>query len=259
MGSHHGIHRNADPLYAFPRRRIVKHFLPDSPLRVSALRGLSSYANVFAIESFMDELAHAVGVDPVAYRLRYLIDERARAVVEAASEKAGPRPERGGRGVAFARYKNRQSYLAVVVDLRVNRDSGHIRLERAIIAADAGQIVNPDSLSNQLEGAFTQAASWTLKEHVTFDPGGVTSVDWYGYPILRFRDAPEIETVLLNRPGQPFLGVGEGAMGPVPAAIANAVFDATGIRLRQIPFTPGRVRAALREVQTPDTAALTEV
>jgi CO/xanthine dehydrogenase Mo-binding subunit len=137
--------------------------------------------------------------------------------------------------------------VAVVVELNVNRDSGQVRLERAIVAADAGQIVNPDGLSNQLEGAFLQSASWTLKEQVAFDKHGVTSVDWYSYPILRFRDAPEIETVLLNRPGTPFLGVGEGAQGPVPAAIANAIFDAVGVRLRQIPFQPGRVKAALEE------------
>jgi len=240
-----GIHRNADPLYTFSRRRIVKHFLPDSPLRVSALRGLGSYANVFAIESFMDELAHAAGVDPVEFRLRYLADERARAVIRAAAKAAGPLAEGQGRGISFARYKNRQSYVAVAVDLSVNHDSGHIRLKRAVMAVDAGQIVNPDGLSNQLEGAFTQSASWTLKEQVSFDQDGITSVDWYSYPILRFREAPEIETVLLNRPGLPYLGIGEGAQGPVPAAIANAVFHAAGIRLRQIPFTPERVKAAL--------------
>jgi CO/xanthine dehydrogenase Mo-binding subunit len=198
-------------------------------------------------------LEHAAGADPVEFRLRYLTDERARAVIEAAAEKAGVRPAGGGRGIAFARYKNRQSYVAVVVDLRVNRDSGHIGLERAVIAADAGQIVSPDGVSNQLEGAFVQSASWTLKEQVAFDPQGVISVDWHSYPILRFRDAPEIETVLLNRPGHPYLGLGEGAQGPVPAAIANAVFDATGVRLRQIPFTPERVKAALGSVQAPDS------
>ena len=167
-----GIHRNADPLYTFPRRRIVKHFLPDSPLRVSALRGLGSYANVFAIESFMDELAHAAGIDPVEFRLRYLADERARAVIKAAAKAAGPLVGGLGRGIGFARYKNRQSYVAVIVDLSVNHDSGHIRLEHAVIAVDAGQIVNPDGLSNQIEGAFTQSASWTLKEQVTFDQDG---------------------------------------------------------------------------------------
>jgi CO/xanthine dehydrogenase Mo-binding subunit len=246
-----GLHRNADPLYTFPRRRIVKHFLPDSPLRTSTLRGLGSYANVFAIESFVDELAHAAGAHPVDFRLRYLADERARAVVQAAAQRAGPRGAGWGRGFAFARYKNRQSYVAVVVDLSVNRDSGHIGLERAVVAADAGQIVNPDGLSNQLEGAFVQAASWTLREQVAFDRHGVTSVDWRSYPILRIRDAPVIETVLLDRPGLPYLGIAEGAQGPVPAAIANAVSDAVRVRLRRIPFRPDQVRAALSRARDP--------
>jgi CO/xanthine dehydrogenase Mo-binding subunit/aerobic-type carbon monoxide dehydrogenase small subunit (CoxS/CutS family) len=244
LGPQVGIHRNAEPLYAFPRRRIVKHFLPDSPLRVSALRGLGSYANVFAIESFMDELAHAAGADPVEFRTRHLRDDRAQAVITAAVDKAGPCPSELGRGIAFAQYKNRQSYVAVVVDLSVNKESGHIRLERAVVAADVGQIVNPDGVSNQLEGAFVQSASWTLKEQVAFDQHACISIDWHSYPILRFREAPLVETVLLNRPGKPYLGIGEGAHGPVPAAIANAIFDAAGIRLRRIPFTPERVKEA---------------
>ena len=247
MGPLGGIHRNADPLYAFPRRRIVKHFLPDSPLRVSALRSLGSYANIFAIESFMDELACAAKTDPIEFRLGHLKDDRARAVIKAAAEKAGKQPDNVGRGIAFARYKNRQSYIAVVLDVSVNRADGRICLERAIAAADAGQIVNPDAVRNQLEGVIIQSSSWTLKEQVAFDPSGITSVDWDTYPIFRFVDAPKIETVLLDRPGQPYLGIGEGAQGPIPAAIANAVFDVVGIRLRQIPFTPDRVKAALKE------------
>ena len=254
MAYHVGIHRNADPIYTFPRRRIVKHFLPDSPLRVSSLRGLGSYANIFAIESFMDELAFAAGIDPLEFRLRNLADERARAVLVAVAEKAGWEPGRKGPekdwgyGIALSRYKNRQCYTAVWVALRVNRMSGRIGLERAVLAVDAGQIVNPEAVSSQIEGAFIQSASWTLKEQVAFDQQGVISVDWHSYPIFRFPDAPPVETILLNRPGQPFLGVGEGAMGPAPAAIANAVFQAAGIRLRQIPFTPERVREALKKV-----------
>jgi CO/xanthine dehydrogenase Mo-binding subunit len=242
-----GVHRNADPLYTFPRRRIVKHFLRESPLRTSALRGLGAYANIFALESFMDEVAHAANADPVEFRLRYLTDERARAVIEAVMEKAGRRPEGQGqgRGMAFARYKNRQSYVAVALDLYLDRARGEIKIERAVIGADAGQIVNPDTLGNQLEGVLIQSASWTLKEQVAFGPDGITSRDWRGYPIFRFSDVPVIETVLIDRPGQPYLGFGEGAQGPVSAAIANAVFDAAGIRLRQIPFTPERVKAAL--------------
>jgi CO/xanthine dehydrogenase Mo-binding subunit len=250
-GSHVGLYRNADPLYAFPRRRIVKHFVPQSPLRVSAMRGLGAYVNVFAIESFIDELAHEAGADPVEFRLRHLVDERGRAVIEAAADKAGWRPERRprgdgrGRGIAFAQYKNRQCYVAVVVDLSVHRANGRIRLERAIIAADAGQVVNPDGLSSQFEGGFLQGASWTLKEQVSFDRRSVTSADWRSYPVLRFPGAPQIETVLLNRPGLPYLGSGEAAPMPTGAAIANAIFDAVGVRLRQVPFTPERVRAQL--------------
>ncbi len=135
-----------------------------------------------------------------------------------------------------------------VVDVTVDAESGQIHLERALIAADAGQVVNPDGLSNQLEGGFIQAASWTLLEEVLFDPNGVTSHDWESYPILRFSGAPLIETVLLNRPELPFLGSGEATQNPTPAAIANAIFDAIGVRLRQIPFTPARVKAAIQNI-----------
>ena len=193
----------------------------------------------------MDELAHAAGAHPVAFRLRYLADERARAVIEAAVEKAGKKTSGQGRGVAFARYKNRQSYLAVVIDLSVSRDSGDINLLHAVAAADAGQIVNPDAIRNQLEGVIIQSSSWTLKEQILFDQNGIISVDWERYPIFRLPDAPRIETVLIDRPGEPYLGIGEGAQGPISAAIANAVFDAVGIRLRRIPFTPERVKEAL--------------
>jgi CO/xanthine dehydrogenase Mo-binding subunit len=251
LAPHVGSHRNADPLYTFPRRRIVKHFIPDSPLRVSALRGLGAYGNVFAIESLMDELAFKADIDPVEFRLRHLENERARAVIAAAAEKADwrtkarDRADGCGQGIAFAQYKNRQCYTAVIVDLEVDRGSGQIKLGRVVIAADAGQIVSADGLSNQLEGSFIQAASWTLNEQVNFDQQGITSRDWDSYPILRFPQAPKIETVLLNRPGLPFLGSGEAAQGPTPAAIANAVFDAIGVRLREIPFTTERVLAAL--------------
>ncbi|OGO19515.1 MAG: hypothetical protein A2Z14_08300 [Chloroflexi bacterium RBG_16_48_8] len=215
------------------------------------MRSLGAYGNVFALESFMDELANIAEVDPIEFRLRYLQDDRARAVIQAAAEKVGwvggrgSRGEGCGRGMAFARYKNRATYTAVIVDLRVERPSGHIRLERAVIAADAGQIVNPDSLSNQLEGSFLQAASWTLKEQVGFDEYGIITADWYSYPILRFPDVPEIETILIDRPDLPYLGSGEACQGPAAAAIANALFDAIGIRLREIPFMPGKVQAAL--------------
>jgi CO/xanthine dehydrogenase Mo-binding subunit len=242
---HSSAQRNADPLYALPHRRVVKHFVPHSPLRVSSLRSLGAFANVFAIESFMDELAHAAGVDPVTFRHNHLDDPRARAVIDAAVARAGAPPAgpNRGRGLAFARYKNQQTYAAVLVDVAVDREAGIVHLERAIIAADAGQIINPDGLSNQLEGGFVQAASMTLKEEVTFDAGGVTSADWESYPILRFPEAPVVEVVLLDRPAFPHMGAGEAATGPTPAAIANAICNASGLRLRHIPFTPDRVRA----------------
>ena len=252
-----GSSRNADPLYRLPKKRIVNHLLPDSPLRASSLRGLGAYGNIFAIESFMDELARAANADPVEFRLRHLTDERARTVIKKAAKMAdwesgintkglgrGPGLDRG-TGLGFLRYKNNASYVAAIVELRVNRSAGKIFLEKGIIACDAGQIVNPDGVANQLEGAFLQSASWTLNEQVNYDEQGITSLDWRSYPILRFRDAPKIDIALINRPDQPYMGVGEGAMAPISAAIANAVYDAVGVRLRHIPFTPDKVKEAL--------------
>ena len=245
QGYHFGDYRNADPLYDLPRRRIVTHFVPHSPLRTSSLRGLGAFANVFAIESFMDELAQAAGSDPVAFRLRHMADERAKAVIRAAADAANWQPRtrpagRGqGQGFAFAQYKNSQCYTAVVVTVEADLESGEIQLKEAVIAADAGQIVNPDGLSNQLEGGFVQAASWTLYEAVAFAEQGITSRDWDSYPVLRFSHAPRLKTVLLNRPDRPFLGGGEASQGPTPAAIANAIYDATGVRVRELPVTAG--------------------
>jgi CO/xanthine dehydrogenase Mo-binding subunit len=250
-GKEFGGHRNATALYAFPKQRVVRHFLPDSPLRVSAMRGLGAYANVFAIDSFMDELAYAAKIDPIEFRLKHLQDERAKAVLLSAANKANwrqhtkPNNSGTGQGVAIAQYKNRQCYAVIIVDVHVDRDSGIIQLKRVVIAADAGQVVNPDGLSNQLEGGFVQAASWTLFEQVNHDKNGITSVDWKTYPILHMSDAPKIEVVILNRPDQPFLGSGEATQPVAPAAIANAIYDAVGIRLRAIPFSPERVTKLL--------------
>jgi nicotinate dehydrogenase subunit B len=243
---HAGIHRNADPYYEIPRTRVVKHFVENPPLRTSSLRGLGAFANVFAIESFMDEIAAAAGCDPLELRLAHLRDERSRAVLRAAAERAGwPGRTLPGRaqGLAFARYKNEKCHAAVVVDLEADAASGAIRLHRAVIAADAGEIIDPDGLVNQLEGGFVQAASWTLKEEVRFDTTRIASRDWDGYPILRFDEIPEIETVLLDRPGERFLGAGEATQGPTPAAIANALARAIGRRVRDLPLRPERVRA----------------
>jgi CO/xanthine dehydrogenase Mo-binding subunit len=245
---HGGIHRNADPLYAVPNRRVVKHFVAPTPVRVSSLRSLGAFANVFAIESFLDELAVAAGVGPLEFRLAYLEDERAREVLEAAAARVAPagRGEFGrGSGLAFAQYKNQQTRCAVGVELEVDDATAAIRLARVVLAADAGEVIDPKGLANQLEGGVVQAASWTLKEEVAYDDARLTSTDWAGYPIATFPEVPDVEVVLLDRPGEPPVGAGEAAQGPTAAAIANAVHDALGVRLRDLPFTPDRVRAAV--------------
>jgi CO/xanthine dehydrogenase Mo-binding subunit len=246
-----GGDRNAIPLYRLGQARVVHHFVPEMPLRVSALRALGAYMNVFAIESFIDELARAAELDPVAFRLKHLDDPRAREVVSLAAERfgwrAGARPEPGrGRGFGFARYKNLAAYAAVALEVAVERGSGRVRLRRAVAAVDSGEAVNPDGIRNQIEGAILQAASWTLYEAVRFDAHGVVSRDWSTYPILGFGAVPEqVEVHVLDRPGLPYLGTGEAAQGPAAAALANAVADATGVRLRELPLTAARVKAAL--------------
>jgi len=242
--------RNAVPGYEFPSQRIIHHFLPDMPVRVSALRTLGGFANVFATESFMDELAELAKADPVEYRLRHLKDERGRAVVQAAAERAGWKPATKsdglhGRGFAYARYETVKAYVAMVADIAIDRATGKVRVVKVVAAADAGQIVNPDGLANQIEGGIIQSISWTLKEQVRFDRQHILSKDWETYPILTFNEVPEIEVVLLDQPKAPFLGAGEASQGPTPAAIANAIYHATGIRLRDLPLTPDKVKAGL--------------
>lgn len=247
-----GPQRNAEPLYDFPAVDLTTHFVPEAPVRVSALRSLGAFTNVFAIESFMDELAARCGEDPLAYRLRHLRDERAERVLTEAL-RAAPAvpsvPSAGGalvgRGVAVARYKNLQACVAVVCAVAVDPGSGRIRLLHATIAADAGRIIDRDGLANQLEGGFLQAASWTLKEEVRWDRAAIRSTDWDTYPVLRFSEVPPVTVRLIDRPDLPSVGAGEASQGPTPAAIANAVCAATGIRLRHTPFTPARVMTAL--------------
>jgi nicotinate dehydrogenase subunit B len=245
-----GGDRNAVPLYDFPSQRVLHHFIPEMPIRVSALRTLGAYANVFAVESFMDELAAAAGADPVAFRLAHMKDARARAVIEVVAKKSGWREgEKGdgsrGRGIAFAKYKNLACYVAVVAEVEVDRASGTVRAPRFFAATDAGLVINPDGLINQIEGGIVQSASWTLKEEVRFDRAGITSRDWASYPILTMPEAPKVEVELINRPSERPLGAGEGSQGPAVAAIANAFANATGKRIRDLPMSPERVKAAL--------------
>jgi len=244
-----GGDRNAIPLYGFPSQRIVNHLITAMPLRVSALRTLGAYGNVFAIESFMDELAAAAGADPVAFRLAHLEDPRARAVIEAAAGRAEWKPGQSGgtagRGIGFAKYKTLSTYVAVVAEIELDRASGAIAVRRVFAAADAGQIINPDGLKNQIEGGIIQATSWTLDEAVRFDATGIISQSWESYPILTMPEVPEVIVELIDRPGERPLGAGEASSGPTAAAIANAVAHATGARLRDLPMSPERVKAAL--------------
>ncbi|MFM9992116.1 MAG: molybdopterin cofactor-binding domain-containing protein [Burkholderiaceae bacterium] len=243
--------RNGIALYDFAGHQVLTHFITQMPLRASSHRGLGAYANVFAIESFMDELAHAAGVDPVVYRLRFLKDPRGRDAITEAAKAFGwdrwqRRPGRG-RGIGFARYKNIAGYCAVALEVEVNATSGNVRVIKAVVSADCGHIVNPDGVANQHEGGLIQSLSWTLKEEVHFDETQVLSSDWSSYPILGFNEVPPVEVVLINRPGAPFLGIGEAAQGPTGAALANAVFDATRVRYRQLPLTPQRILDGLKK------------
>ncbi|HKU85770.1 MAG TPA: molybdopterin cofactor-binding domain-containing protein [Casimicrobiaceae bacterium] len=242
-----GVHRNADPYYTIARRRVVKHLVPRMPLRTSTLRSLGSYTNVLAIETMIDELARAANQDPLAFRFAHLTDPRAHAVLNAAAERAqwgrhAMQPG-GGRGLAFCRYINRKAYAAVIVDVDVD-DAAVVHVRRITLAADAGQIVDHDGLRLQLEGGALQSLSFTLYEQVTYDSGGITSRDFASYPILRFDEAPDVDVILIDRPGEPYLGPSECTVPPTAAAIANAIFDATGVRVRRTPFTPDAIRAA---------------
>ena len=237
-----GIHRNALPIYAFPVQEVTKHFIADAPVRTSALRGLGAQGNVFAIESFMDELAHEAGVSPDDFRRRHLgHDARAVAVLDAALAASGGLA--GSRGLGLARYKNRQCCAAVVAEVAVDDRTAEVRARKLWIAADAGRVIDPDGLRNQLEGGAIQALSWCLKEAVTFDAqGAVANRDWESYPILRFSEVPAVETVLVDHPELDPVGAGEATAGPTSGALANAVFAATGLRVRDLPMTPERLR-----------------
>lgn len=239
--------RNAIPYYTLPALEVRHHFVAEAPVRTSALRSLGAHANVFAIESFMDELADAAGLDPVEFRLRHLADERARHVCEVAARLArwSDRPAGGegqGFGFAFSRYKNRAGYLAVVIEVEVG---AAVQVTRVWAVVDAGSVVHRDGLMNQIEGGIVQALSWSLKESVRWGPQGVLTSTWDEYPILGFTELPEVVIELVDRPDQPSLGAGELAPGPVAGALGNAVAHALGLRARHLPFTPERLLALI--------------
>ncbi len=244
-----GGDRNAATTYTVPDQRVTMHWLARPPLRTSSMRSLGGAGNTFANESFMDELAAAAEADPLEFRLRHLDDPRAGTVLAAAAQAAEwglPLPPGEGRGVAFARYENTEAYVAMVAHVALDQESGALQLRRIVVAHDCGLIINPDGVRNQIEGNVIQAASRALKEEISWDANGQTTLDWESYPILTFSQVPQIDVLLIDRPDQPSVGAGEPATVTVAAAIANAVYAAAGIRLRQVPFTPERVRAAFR-------------
>jgi nicotinate dehydrogenase subunit B len=240
--------RNGEPLYSFAARRIVHHLIPETPVRTSSLRGLGATVNVFAIEAAMDDLAARAGQDPVAYRLSVLPDPRARACIERVArmcgwQPSGPAGTGHGRGIGFARYKNMAGYAAVVAEVEVDEN---VRVLNVWCAADGGLVINPDGAINQLEGGIIQGVSWALKEGVRLDTAGISSRDWDSYPVLRFSEAPELFVELINPlTDLPPLGLGEATGGPTVAAIGNAVNQALGARIRELPMTRERVMATL--------------
>ena len=255
------ISQNGDPPYAADNVQVVVHWLKNAPLRPAPLRSPGKPANCFAVESFADELAVAAGIDPVEFRLRGLGDARGAEVIRRAAAlmnwqaRSSPINSKNaavthGRGIAYVHYKHSESYVAIGMEVAVERASGRVKVERVACAHDCGQIINPDGVRAQVEGSILQTLSRVLMEEVLFDRSRVTSVDWSSYPIMRFADVPKLDIELIDRPTLPPLGAGEAACTPVGAALANAVFDATGARLRTVPFIPERVKAALRSTAT---------
>ena len=245
--------RNIRPYYDIPSLEVHHHFISDSPLRTSALRSLGAHVNIFAIESFIEELAEIAKVDSIEFRLRHLNDVRAIDCIQSvarianwAERKTGlqEKQEAHGLGVGFARYKNSSAYCAVVIEVQIENE---IRVSHVWIAADAGAIIHRDALLNQIEGGVVQALSWSLKEQIFWDEGGITSKSWDEYPILNFDEVPELTVELIEGSTDISLGSGELACGPVAAALANAVSHALGIRARHLPLTPDRLTALINE------------
>ena len=251
------LHQNVDPPYAMPNLHAVVHWVPDAPLRTSPIRAPGKIANTFAVESFTDEIAALARVDPLEFRLRRLSNPRGVEVLRRMAARMGwrprPSPARAdrraavmtGRGLAYVHYKHDETIVAMGMEVAVERATGRIRVTRVVCAQDCGLMINPDCVQAQLEGNILQTISRTLHEEIVYDRDRVTTVDWGSYPILTFPEVPALEFELIQRLDQPPLGAGEAASTPVPAALANAVFDATGVRLRTVPFRPDRVKAAL--------------
>jgi CO/xanthine dehydrogenase Mo-binding subunit len=266
-----GANRNAEPYYSIPNQLTEAHFF-DGPLRTSSLRSLGAYANIFAIESFMDELAEKAGKDPYEFRLLHLNDPRARDVLTrlrsiTAQESAGTHHTSGthptagthptpgthqqshgsrqssagvpvtGMGIAFSRYKNSGTYCAIAARVSVNTQTRDVRVQKMWAVVDAGEVINPDGIKNQIEGGMIQSASWTLFEQVRFDEKHITSLNWSTYPVMHFNQAPDVEVILIDRPDQEPYGAGEAAQGPAAAAIVNAIFHACGKRIRHLPVS----------------------
>ena len=257
------IQQNGDPSYSVPNVDVLVHWLKDTPLRPSNIRAPGKVANTFAVESFIDELAAVSGIDPVAFRLAMLDDPRGIEVLTRAAKmldwQARPSPNDAskpdaalaeGRGIAYVHYKHRENYVALGIEVTVDRGSGVIAVKRVVCAHDCGLVVNPDALANQLEGGIIQTLSRSLHEEVTFDRSRVTSIDWASYPILTFPEVPRVDLDIVDHPDLPPVGAGEAAAAPVPAALGNAVFDAIGVRLRTVPMTPARVKEALAARET---------
>ncbi|MGY3074754.1 CO/xanthine dehydrogenase Mo-binding subunit [Bradyrhizobium sp. LM6.10] len=241
-----GGDRNSIPLYDLPAWTVTSHRLLTMPVRTSALRTLGGQGNVFAIESLLDEIAALRGEDPIAFRLRHLRDERAKDVIRAAARRAQWKPQKEsgtGHGVGFARYKNTGAYCAAIAEIEGTDD---IRVKRLTLAVDVGEAVNPDGVINQIEGGAMQATSWVLKERVRFDRMRITSTSWTDYPILTFSEVPAVDVEIIQRPEIEPVGAGEAAHGPATAAIANAVYDCLGVRVRDLPITRAKIIAAMK-------------
>ena len=250
------IHQALAIPYAFPNIKATAKWLVDTPFKPSWIRTPGRMQNTYANESFIDEVAAASAIDPIEFRLRNLKDARGAECIERCAKLAGwtprtkPARESGdivrGRGFSYIKYELVRTYVAVIADVEVNRKTGHVRVTDFYCAHDCGQIINPDGLKNQIEGNIVQTVSRTLIEELKFDRSRVTSVDWESYPILRFPDVPTVAIDLIDRPTEVPWGAGEPAAAVVPSAIANAIFDATGARLRSVPFTPPKILAGLK-------------